>query len=51
VSPIDIDGDFAHYYRFEAIARDRRLVAHPGAPGGFWFTGPRTASIRPASGR
>jgi hypothetical protein len=40
IAPVDPDGDIAHYYRFEAIWRGRRLVADPTAPLGYSFTGP-----------
>lgn len=39
-SPIDPDGDVAHYYRFAAIRHGRALVADATAPEGFSFTGP-----------
>ena len=38
-SPIDPDGDVAHYYRFAGIVRGRRLVADPRAAEGFSFSG------------
>ncbi|AQZ62810.1 hypothetical protein BKM31_16305 [[Actinomadura] parvosata subsp. kistnae] len=38
-SPVDPDGDIAHYYRFAAIAKGRRLVRDPSAPAGFSYTG------------
>lgn len=38
-SPIDPDGDVAHYYRFEGIKRGNRLVPDPAAPHGYSFTG------------
>lgn len=39
-APVDPDGDVAHYYRFEAIWRGRRLVRDPTVPEGYSFTGP-----------
>jgi len=39
VSPIDPDGDVAHYYRFAAIVKDHRLVRDDSAPNGFSYTG------------
>lgn len=38
-SPVDPGGDVAHYYRFAAIARGRRLVRDPSAPEGYSYTG------------
>jgi hypothetical protein len=38
-SPVDPDGDIAHYYRFAAIVRGRRLVRDDSVPAGFSFTG------------
>jgi len=38
-SPVDPDGDIAHYYRFEAIRRGRRLVRDDTVPAGFSFSG------------
>lgn len=38
-APVDPDGDIAHYYRFEAIRRGRRLVRDEGVPAGYSFTG------------
>ncbi len=38
-SPIDAEGDVAHYYRFSEIKHGHRLVAGPGVPEGFSFTG------------
>ncbi|MEV0616280.1 ferritin-like protein [Nonomuraea sp. NPDC050404] len=38
-SPVDPDGDIAHYYRFAAIAKGRRLVRDPSAPAGYSYTG------------
>jgi hypothetical protein len=39
-APIDPDGDVAHYYRFEAIWRGRRLVRDDTVPAGYSFSGP-----------
>jgi len=39
VSPLDPDGDVAHYYRFEAIVKDHRLIRDDSAPNGFSFSG------------
>src|SRR6266496_4105490 len=39
VSPIDPDGDVAHYYRFAAIVKDHRLVRDDSDPNGFSYTG------------
>ena len=51
-SPIDPDGDVAHYYRFAGIHRGRRLVADPDVPQGFSFSGePVPLRRRPACGR
>ena len=38
-SPVDPDGDFAHYYRFWELARGRRLVRDTSKPEGFSFSG------------
>ena len=38
-SPLQDDGDFAHYYRFEEIFHLRRLVRDPSTPKGFSFSG------------
>lgn len=38
-SPVDPDGDVAHYYRFVGIVRGRRLVRNDDAPAGYSFTG------------
>ncbi|MFI6633053.1 ferritin-like protein [Nonomuraea fuscirosea] len=38
-SPVDPDGDIAHYYRFAAIAKGRRLVRDPSTPAGFSYSG------------
>ncbi|MEA2702369.1 MAG: hypothetical protein QOD63_314 [Actinomycetota bacterium] len=38
-SPVDAEGDPAHYYRFREIEKRKRLVANPAAPHGFSFTG------------
>jgi len=38
-SPLDPDGDVAHYYRFAAIVKDHRLVRDDSAPNGFSYTG------------
>src|SRR6266545_5194984 len=39
LSPVDPDGDIAHYYRFAAIRKGRRLVRDDAVPEGFSFTG------------
>lgn len=39
-SPLDPDGDFAHYYRFEQLWRGKRIVADPARPEGYSFSGP-----------
>ncbi len=38
-SPIDADGDVAHYYRFSEIKHGHQLVTNPRVPEGFSFTG------------
>lgn len=38
-APVDPDGDIAHYYRFEAIRRGRRLVRDDTVAAGYSFTG------------
>ncbi len=37
--PLEVDGEAAHYYRFEEIARGHRLVKDPSVPQGYSFTG------------
>lgn len=39
VSPLDPEGAYAHYYRFEQIVKGRRLVKDATADHGFSFTG------------
>lgn len=39
VSPFAADGELAHYYRFEEIARLQYLVTNPDAPHGYSFSG------------
>ncbi len=38
-SPLDAEGDIAHYYRFAEIKHGKRLVADPSAPNGFSYSG------------
>lgn len=38
-SPIDFEGEIAHYYRFEEIYEGRALVKDPTAANGYSFTG------------
>lgn len=38
-SPLDEEGDLAHYYRFEEIVKGARLVADPSAPNGYSYSG------------
>jgi hypothetical protein len=38
-SPIDFEGDIAHYYRFEEIYEGHALVKDTSAPNGYSFTG------------
>jgi Ferritin-like len=38
-SPLDPDGDFAHYYRFYELAKLKRIAADPDAPEGYSFSG------------
>lgn len=38
-SPLDAEGDVAHYYRFRQIKHAKRLVADPSAPKGFSYSG------------
>jgi hypothetical protein len=40
VSPIDLEGEIAHYYLFEELYRGRRLIRDDNAPHGYAFTGP-----------
>ncbi|MGB5928021.1 MAG: ferritin-like domain-containing protein, partial [Cyclobacteriaceae bacterium] len=39
-SPLDPDGELAHYYRFAEIYFGKRLVKDPDAPGGYSYSGP-----------
>jgi hypothetical protein len=38
-SPLDREGEPAHYYRFAELVHGRRLVADPSVPEGFSYTG------------
>jgi hypothetical protein len=38
-SPLDQEGEPAHYYRFAELVHGRRLVADPSVPQGFSYTG------------
>lgn len=38
-SPVDVEGDPAHYYRFSEIKHGYRLVVDSSAPGGFSYSG------------
>lgn len=38
-SPIDVDNEPAHYYRFEQLAAEHYLVKDPSAPHGYSYTG------------
>ena len=39
-SPLDPDGELAHYYRFSELYYGRRLVKDKEAPGGYSYSGP-----------
>lgn len=39
-TPLDPDGEFAHYYRFEELSRLRRIAKDPGVTEGYSFSGP-----------
>lgn len=39
-SPTDLEGDLAHYYRFEELYKGKKLVKDPSAPYGYSFSGP-----------
>ncbi len=39
-TPLDPDGDFAHFYRFEELWRLKRIARDPDAPKGYSFSGP-----------
>ncbi|GAA4442104.1 hypothetical protein GCM10023091_28320 [Ravibacter arvi] len=39
-SPLDQEGELAHYYRFEELYRGKTLVKDDTAPNGFSFSGP-----------
>ena len=38
-SPLDPEGDIAHYYRFEEILKGKRLIKDASVPQGFSFSG------------
>jgi len=38
-SPLDPDGEYAHYYRFAELYYGRRLVVDKSAPGGYSYSG------------
>lgn len=38
-SPVDQDGEIAHYYRFEELVRQRKLIKDDNAPHGYSFSG------------
>nr|WP_315224569.1 ferritin-like protein [uncultured Flavobacterium sp.] len=39
-SPIDEEGELAHYYRFQELYVGKELVKNPTAPNGYSFSGP-----------
>lgn len=39
-SPLDQEGELAHYYKFAEIANGHELVPDPTAPNGYAYTGP-----------
>lgn len=39
ISPVDQDGEIAHYYRFEELVRQRKLIKDDNAPYGYSFSG------------
>lgn len=39
-SPLDPEGDYAHYYRFQQLAVGRRLIPDASQPLGYSFSGP-----------
>lgn len=39
-SPLDPEGDLAHYFRFQELAVGRRLIRDTSAPHGYSFSGP-----------
>lgn len=39
-SPVDMDSEIAHYYRFEELFIGKELVSDPKAPFGYSFSGP-----------
>jgi hypothetical protein len=39
ISPLDPEGEIAHYYRFEELYKGKKLVKNSSAPNGFSFTG------------
>lgn len=40
-SPVDEEGQIAHYYRFQELYKGKQLVLDPTAPNGYSFTGPK----------
>jgi ferritin-like protein len=37
--PVDVDGEYAHYYRFAQVVEGRYLVVDPRVPNGFSYSG------------
>lgn len=37
--PVDVDGEYAHYYRFSQVVEGRHLVVDPRIPNGFSYSG------------
>ena len=40
-SPVDPEGEMAHYYRFEELYEGRKIVKDPSVPEGYSFSGPK----------
>jgi hypothetical protein len=38
--PLDFEGELAHYYRFEELARNQQLLRNPSVPEGYSWGGP-----------
>jgi len=38
-TPVDVDGEYAHYYRFAQVVEGRHLVVDPRVPNGFSYSG------------
>ena len=49
-TPLDFEGEYAHYYRFAEIFHGRQLTAEPSSAIGYAYNGPEIPSILPRYG-